>query len=132
LAVREALARYTYSFDRGDLEAVMTFFTDDCVVTDRHGTRHSGPAEVRANYKRLIDSVKGRFHLWSNVVVCLSDGLREASRIAYFYAHLATAGGPPQALGGPIVDHLVKQDGEWRIRERSVTVDLEHTVDSAG
>src|SRR5215211_6560375 len=63
LAVREALAQYTYSFDSGDLDAVMTFFTDDCVVTDRHGTTHTGPDEVRANYKRLIGTVDRRFHV---------------------------------------------------------------------
>jgi uncharacterized protein (TIGR02246 family) len=132
LAVREALARYTYSFDSGDLDAVMTFFTDDCAVTDRHGTTHTGTDEVRANYKQMIDTIQRRFHLWSNVVIRLSDDLQDAWRIAYFYAYLAPTSGPPQAVGGPIVDHMVKRDGQWRIRERSVTVDLEHTVDSAG
>jgi ketosteroid isomerase-like protein len=130
LAIREALARYTYSFDGGDLDAVMTFFTDDSAVTDRHGTTHTGFDEVRANYQRLIETTHRRFHLWTNVVVRLSDGLREAWRIAYFHAYLEPIGGPPQALGGAVADHMVKRDGEWRMRERSVSVDLDYALDA--
>jgi hypothetical protein len=130
LAVREALARYTYSFDRGDLDAVMTFFTDDCVVTDRHGTSHKGIDEARANYAKLIDTVPRRFHVWSSVVVRLSDGLQDGWRIAYFYAYLEPIGEPPEAVGGPVVDRMVKVNGEWRIRERSVGVDLDHVLNS--
>jgi uncharacterized protein (TIGR02246 family) len=131
LALREALARYTYSFDQGDLDAVMTFFADDCVVTDRHGTTHTGTDEVRANYKRLIETTHRRFHVWSNVVVRLADDLREARRVAYFYACLAPVGATPQAVGGPLVDHMVKQDGDWKIRERTVGVDLDYAIDGA-
>jgi ketosteroid isomerase-like protein len=132
LALREALARYTYSFDQGELDAVLTFFTDDCVVTDRHGTRHTGTDEVRANYKKLIDTTHRRFHVWSNVVVSLADDLREAWRIAYFYAHLEPLGGQPEVVGGPIADQMVKRGGEWRIRERSVSVDLNYPLNAAG
>ncbi len=128
LAVREALARYTYSFDQGDLDAVMTFFTDDCVVTDRHGTIHKGIDEARANYAKLIDTVPRRFHVWSSVVVRLSDGLQDGWRISYFYAYLEPTGEPPEAVGGPVVDRMVKVNGEWRIRERSVTVDLDYAL----
>jgi ketosteroid isomerase-like protein len=131
LAVREALARYTYSFDQGVLDAVMTFFADDCAVTDRHGTTHTGTDEVRANYKKLIETTPRRFHVWSNVVVRLADDPREAWRVAYFYAYLAPIGATPQAVGGPLVDHMVKQDGDWKIRERTVGVDLEYAIDAA-
>jgi ketosteroid isomerase-like protein len=131
LALNEALARYTYSFDQGELDAVMTFFSDDCFVTDRHGTTHTGTDEVRANYKKLIETTHRRFHVWSNVVVRLADGLREAWRIAYFYAYLAPIGATPQAVGGPLVDHMVKQDGDWKIRERTVGVDLDHALNGA-
>jgi uncharacterized protein (TIGR02246 family) len=132
LAVREALARYTYSFDRGDLDGVMRFFSDDCTVTDRQGTTHRGRDEVRANYKKLIDTADQRFHLWTNVVVRFSYDLREAWRISYFHAYLAHADGAPEVVGGPVVDHMVKQDSEWRIHARSVTVDLDYTLDSVG
>jgi len=131
LAVREALARYTYSFDQGDLDGVLTFFTDDSVVIDRHGKTHTGFDEVRANYKRLIETTHRRFHLWTNVVVRFSEGLREAWQIAYFHAYLEPLGGPPQALGGRAADHMVKRDGQWRMRQRSVSVDLDYALDAA-
>jgi uncharacterized protein (TIGR02246 family) len=132
LAVQEALALYTYSFDQGDLEAVLTFFTDDCSVTDRHGNTHTGPDELRANYDQMIRTVHRRFHMWSNVVVRLDDGLQEAWRIAYYYAYLAQIGEPPRAVGGPVADHLLKWNGKWRIRERHVAVDLDHALSSTG
>jgi uncharacterized protein (TIGR02246 family) len=128
LALREALARYTYAFDQGELDAVMSFFADECAVTDRHGVTHTGTDEVRANYKRLIETTHRRFHVWTNVVVRLSDGLRDAWRIAYFYACLEPRGETAHAVGGPVTDHMVKQDGEWRIRERSVSVDLDYEL----
>jgi ketosteroid isomerase-like protein len=128
LALREALSRYTYAFDQGELDAVMTFFAYDCAVTDRHGVTHTGTDEVRANYKRLIETTHRRFHVWTNVVVRFSDGLREGWRIAYFYAYLAAVDEPPHAVGGVVADHMAKEGGEWRIRERSVTVDLDHAL----
>ena len=109
----------------------MTFFSDDCLVTDRHGATHRGPDEVRANYKKLIGTVDRRFHVWCNVVVRFSDDLQEAWRMSYFYAYLEADGAAPEVVGGPLVDHMVKQGGDWRIRERSVTVDLNHAVNSA-
>jgi uncharacterized protein (TIGR02246 family) len=132
LAVREALARYTYSFDGGDLDAVMTYFADDCATMDRHGMTHTGRDAVRANYKKMIESIPRRFHVWTNVVVRLSDGLQGGWRIAYFYAYLDAVGEPPHAVGGVVADQMVKEDGDWRIRERSVTVDLDHALTSVG
>jgi uncharacterized protein (TIGR02246 family) len=123
MAVRDLLARYTYALDRGDVDAMMGFFTDDCVITNPRGT-FSGPDVIRADLEDHISKGDHRFHLWSNVVVRMSDDFLEAAVTAYFLAVLQREAAPARWVGGLSADTVVKRDGRWQIRARTTTVDF--------
>jgi ketosteroid isomerase-like protein len=123
MAVRDLIARYAYAIDRGDIDDLMRFFTDDCVISGPRGTL-SGAEEIRAHYEELFVEVPRRFHLWANVVVRMGADFREGRVSSYFYAMLGPKDGPPHSIGGLSVDHVVKRAGRWQIRERSINFDV--------
>src|SRR5919197_907958 len=49
-SVRDFVARYAYTLDRGDVDALLEFFAPDCVMNNQRGT-FSTPAEMRAEYE---------------------------------------------------------------------------------
>jgi ketosteroid isomerase-like protein len=57
-ALRAQLATYVYAFDAGDLDAVMSFFADNCLLTNPRG-RFVGGDATRANYRELFTRVAG-------------------------------------------------------------------------
>jgi uncharacterized protein (TIGR02246 family) len=122
LALRDLIARYAYTWDQGDVDGVMRFFTDDCVMTNPRGT-HSGAVAVREIYEQMVQDTPRRRHLFTNVVVRLSDDLAEGWLTAYHYAVLEPRGESPRTVSGLVADHLVKTGEGWKIRARSVSVD---------
>lgn len=131
LALRDLMARYAYTWDQGDLDGLMAFFTNDCVITYPHGTV-SGSAAIRANYEQMVRDTPRRHHLICNVVVRLSEGRSEGWLTAYFYALLEPQGAPARTVSGLIADTVVKRDGEWKIRARSICIDTMADVTAAG
>jgi uncharacterized protein (TIGR02246 family) len=121
-AVSNLLSRYAYTFDSRDLDGIMQFFTDDCAIINPHGT-FWGAAAIRAHYEHILRVNRHTFHLWSNVVVGLSDDLHSGRVSAYFLAMLERDQGPPRAVGGLLVDDVTKTDA-WRIRARSTTFEF--------
>jgi uncharacterized protein (TIGR02246 family) len=122
LAIRDLIARYAYSWDQGDLDAVMAFFTEDCVITNPSG-EVSGSAAIRANYQQKLRDVPRRRHLVGNVVVRLSEDLREGWLTAAYSAVLEPRDSSPRTISGLIADTVVKPAGEWKIRTHSVCID---------
>jgi len=51
----EFLAR----FNRGDVDGIMAFFTDDAVYEEFHGRNNSGKAEIRTSFERLFNGTFG-------------------------------------------------------------------------
>jgi hypothetical protein len=127
LAVRDMVARYVYTFDQGDLEGVLQFFTDDCVISSPRGSV-SGSVENRANYEHLIGDYRHRQHFLTNVVVRLFDGLREGVVTCYHQAVLQPEEGSAGMVGGVLVDRVVKVGGGWKIAARTSTIDLAYEV----
>jgi ketosteroid isomerase-like protein len=128
LAVRDAVARYFYAFDQGDLEATMAMFVDEAELESPRGTVR-GKEAVRAAYVDMMAAAHHRFHYLSNQVVRLSADLREAVVTSYHYALLAPTAGPPKVLGGIIADRLLKTSGGWRFAHRTTTVELSYDLD---
>jgi uncharacterized protein (TIGR02246 family) len=131
LAVRDAIARYFYAFDGGDLDATMAMFIDDCELINARGTVQ-GRGAVREAYEAMVQSTPHRLHYNSNQVVRLSADRREAVVTSYHHAIVESADGPPKALGGTIADRLVKTDDGWKFAARftsaDFTVELRATV----
>jgi uncharacterized protein (TIGR02246 family) len=126
LALRDLIARYAYTWDQGDIGGVLTFFTEDCAITNAHGTA-VGTAAILANYQGMHRDVPRRRHLLGNVIVRLSDDLTEGWILAYHHSVLDSADSVSRVVSGLIADNLVKRDGEWKIRARSVCVDTTAT-----
>jgi ketosteroid isomerase-like protein len=124
-AIRDQFMVYGYAFDNQDLDAVMSYFTDDCVITNPRG-KVSGAAAIRANYKLLFDYWSSSRHLWVNVIVRFPAAV-DAYIGAYHYAMLIS-GDQTLAGGGTDLRRLTKVGGEWKIAERWITDDVDHEI----
>ena len=131
MAVRELIHRYAYAWDQSDIDGLLRLFTDDGVIHEAEGTT-AGPAALRARYERQVAATAHRFHLFTNVIVRVADDLRSATASSYFHVLLQKVGQAPRALGGLIVDDAVKQDGAWKFRTRSITIDISYAPASGG
>ena len=123
-SVRDFIARYAFTLDRGDVDGLMQFFAADCVMTNQRGT-FATPAEMRAEYEGIVRNVPHRMHLLSNLLVRFADDLAIATVSYYFRALLEPPGGPPRSLGGIILDQLRNDAGAWRIYRRNVSIDFD-------
>jgi uncharacterized protein (TIGR02246 family) len=125
LDLRDLLTRYAWALDRRDLEAVMSYFHDDCVVVNPRGS-YAGREAIRANYEHLMPRGELLYHLTGNVAVQLL-GEAEATMAAYFFS-IVRSDGADQAVTGTYDDRLVKADGRWQIVERRIAVTFSHTL----
>lgn len=127
LAVKDVLVRYTYFYDGGDLDGVMSVFHDDCVLINPRGT-YVGKEAIRRNYGFLIALSKIVLHLAPNAMVRFAEGAKEAWMTAYYYGVAATPERKLIATGGTYADRLVKVKGDWKIIERRITYNFRHTL----
>lgn len=104
----------TRALSAGDVDRVMSLFSDDAVRVDELGEVQQGPGAIRAGIDRLLtDPARG-----ADVKV-LSGTVRLLSE------HVAVWEGPleiiPKGGGhlvhGYLIDVVKKTDGEWRIIE---------------
>jgi uncharacterized protein (TIGR02246 family) len=115
--LRDVLARYTDALDSGDLDAIMRFIHDDCVIVGPRG-RLAGRDEIRRDYEFILANSRARVHRATNVVVRVvaDDEAWIASRnSAILHRHDGTL----IAVVAVVVDRLLK-DGEWRMLQRRV------------
>lgn len=126
-AVHDVLARYTFFYDGGDLDGVMSVFHDDCTLINPRGT-YIGKDAIRTNYGFLISLSKVVLHFATNVLVRFSKDGKEARMGAYYYAIAATPDGKLIGTGGTYADRLVKDKGEWKIIARRITYNFRNTL----
>jgi uncharacterized protein (TIGR02246 family) len=131
LDVRDAVTRYYYAWDQGDLDATLAMFTDDCVLETVHGTMQ-GREAARQHYEERIRAAPHRFHYINNQVVRLSADRREALVTSYHHAILDAVSGPAKAVGGVSADQMVKTEGGWRIAARTASIDFSFDVRPSG
>lgn len=124
--LRDLVARYTWSGDGGDADALAALFTSDGVLdVGEHGGRWSGRDVIRAELAAVADRVAARGvrpgpvrHHVSNLLLEI-DGSHASAR-AYFVVFTAIG-----------VDHwgryrdrfVLNSDQRWRFAERIVRVD---------
>jgi ketosteroid isomerase-like protein len=121
MAIRDLVARFNHAIDLHDFDGMMRCLTDDCVVTTSRGTV-SGIEAVRKDYEEHFSEVR-RFHVWSNVVVQLSDDLRSGGVTSNFFAIQARDEGAV-GVGGVLAQKVRKENGSWKIYEREGSADL--------
>ena len=126
--IRDEFMAYAYAYDNQDLDAVLRFFTDDCVIDNPRG-QVVGADAIRANYRVLFGYWAASRHVWSNVTVrFLDEAATQAYIVAYHHAVLLS---DERTLAGAGTDirRLHKVNGRWLIARRWITDDVDYTID---
>lgn len=124
--VMDGFMAYAYAYDNQDLDVVLGFFTDDCVIDNPRG-QVAGADAIRANYQVLFGYWAASRHAWSNIAVRFLDPQR-AYVTAYHHAVLL-ADERTLAGAGTDIRLLHKVDGSWKIARRWITDDVDYTID---
>ncbi|NHC23800.1 nuclear transport factor 2 family protein [Nocardioides sp. IC4_145] len=117
-AIYELVCSYCRAVDRRDLDGVRAVYARDGV--DHHTGFDGSADEYVAWLARMLPALDGTMHLVGNHLVELRGD--EAVAETYGQAvHWGTPADEPASnftTGFRYVDHLVREDGAWRIRER--------------
>ncbi len=124
LDIQQLIARYAWSLDTGDVEAfIRCFARDGALVWDAFDTplRWSGTDELRhfiEGLRALPDSAGRQHHVSNLLIEPFESGARAR---AFVLVTLRKPDGAVQAhVTGHYEDELVVEDGEWRIRRRTI------------
>jgi uncharacterized protein (TIGR02246 family) len=131
-SIEGVLYRYSLGFDEDDIELLLDCFTEDATFDTgvvETGLRQS--LDGRAAIREFLEKRRaGRAaadkqvrHVITNVLV-LDERPDEALVVSYQTAVVTTGGRDAIVeVMAWIRDRMVRQDGEWRIRERSLYLD---------
>jgi uncharacterized protein (TIGR02246 family) len=131
IAVEDVMARYVWAVDSLDADGYVAVFTEDAVI-DSNGAISRGHAEIRQIVTSLIrrrDDSKAKgvptsnlYHVVSNVRISF-PAPGEALHQSYWQTVRRDASGTMVAAAmGRSEDRLVKRDGRWLIRSRTLRV----------
>jgi hypothetical protein len=117
-AISRVLYRYCYAHDSRDVEMLASTFAKDVELLGQKG--RDAVAAVYANgYKTLTAQ---RRHVLSNIML-LEDGDDRAVVQSYITLYLIRDGKLEVHLSGIYRDHVVIEDGEWKILTREAQMD---------
>jgi ketosteroid isomerase-like protein len=122
-AIHDLVVAYFHGIDTGDVELVASTYHPDA-VDERGPRRLEGPgiAEelVRSNGQSMTSM---RHHVTTHRIEISGD---TATSVAYCLGVHVTAGDEPKRLqtAGRYLDRLDRRDGEWRIVEREMVIDM--------
>jgi hypothetical protein len=117
--IQQLLARYCFAHDSRDPEMLATCFSHDVSLFNLHG-RDAVVARYAEGYKHLTAR---RRHVLTNFIM-LEDGETEAVVQCYITLYLIRDDKLELHLIGVYKDHVVMEDGAWRIRTREATMDV--------
>jgi len=116
--IRELLARYCFALDADRFEEMAALFTPDGVWETAFGTG-TGRAGIVAQAIRIATGERPRrAHLTTNIVIDL-DGDSATAR-SNWVVIMNTPNGPAIGSGGAYADRLVKIDGRWFFKHRTI------------
>lgn len=117
--VQAVLIKYTYFYDGGDLDNLMTVFHPDCRLVNPRGT-YVGAAAIRDNYEYLMTQPFVRFHYVTNVLAQVDEDGVGAWLTAFLYC---ISGGNASWTGfsGTYTARLIKNDGEWQYQHLRIS-----------
>jgi hypothetical protein len=119
LEIQQLLARYCFAHDSRDTEMLASCFTEDVSLFNLHG-RDAVVGRYAAGYKNLTAR---RRHVLTNFIL-LEDGETEAVVQSYITLYLIRDDKLELHLIGVYRDHVVIEDGVWRIRTREAIMDV--------
>ncbi len=123
-AIQDLVARYAWSLDTGDIDALVACFTPDARVIEEVfedpdiWEGHDGIRRISEHY-RNASGFPGRQHHTSQLQV---TGDAEACDARSFVFVTECHGEPPYLLrfAGYYEDRIVKRDGQWLFKERTI------------
>jgi uncharacterized protein (TIGR02246 family) len=129
IAIEDLVTRYYENFGSTDAaEEFATYYTEDAVF-DVNGIVSTGREEIEALYADTGDdadapAAQGVFHMMISNPVIDVDGDRATAKFLWTGVMNASLEGRPEVWEqGREYDLLVRQDGKWRIRKRTVVAD---------
>jgi uncharacterized protein (TIGR02246 family) len=131
IAIEDVMARYVWTVDSLDADGYVAVFTEDAVI-DANGNISRGREEIRKIVTNLIqrredNKAKGLptanlYHVVSNVRITFPKP-GEALHQSYWQTVRRDKNGAMIAAAmGRSEDRLVKQNGNWLIQSRKLTV----------
>jgi hypothetical protein len=131
--VRQVLARYCHVLDHGRFDEVGALFHRDAVfsVSFEDGQKHTGREAIQAWYGRFFRERSGEFrhtrHKIFEPVVTVNGTTAVSS--TYFDADFVESG-TIRGAAGRYDDTLVKEQGKWFFKERTITVFYRYSLGS--
>ena len=131
--VRQVVARYCHALDQGRLDEVGALFHRNAVfaVSFEGGQKHTGREAIQAWYERFFRERPGEFrhmrHKIFEPVVTVKGATAVSS--TYFDAESVENGTIGVAVGR-YDDTLVKEQGRWLFKERTITVFYRYSLGS--
>jgi hypothetical protein len=123
---RQLLSRYCFALDRGKLEEVGALFHREAIfsVSFDNGQRHSGRETIQAWYERFFQQRPGQYkhmrHKIYEPLMTVSGNTATSS--TYFDADSVEEDGKVRVVTGRYDDTLVREEGQWFFKERTITV----------
>ena len=117
--IQQLLNRYCFAHDSRDIEMLASCFSRDVSLFNLHG-RDAVVNRYAQGYKHLTAR---RRHVLSNFIM-LEDGETEAVMQSYITLYLIRDDKLELHLIGVYRDHVVLEDGAWKIRTREATMDV--------
>lgn len=131
IAVEDVMARYVWAVDSLDADGYVAVFTEDAVI-DSNGAISKGHDEIRRIVTGLLarradNRAKGLptanlYHVISNVRVTFPTASEAVHRSYWQTVRRDASGAMVAAAMGRSEDRLVKRNGTWLIRSRTLTV----------
>jgi hypothetical protein len=118
LEIQQLLYRYCWAHDSRDTEMLGSCFTEDVELLGAQG-REAVVARYAKGYETLT---KQRRHVITNTFF-LEDGETEAVVQSYITLYLIDGEQEELHLTGVYRDHVVIEDGRWKIRTRESIMD---------
>jgi uncharacterized protein (TIGR02246 family) len=122
-AIREVVIRYGEYLDARDYAGYASLFASDGVWTGGFGSA-KGPAAIQEMLEKTLKKAeagfinKSNFHLMTTVVVDV-DGDTAKVRSRYMFVTASPENRPVPALAGRYVDDFVRENGAWKIKNRT-------------
>lgn len=125
-AIRNVLSRYCFALDSGNLKDLSSLFhrQADFSVSFENGQKHNGRDTIHSWYARFFqqrpDQYRYMRHKLFEPLITISGKTATAS--TYFDSESKDAAGQIQMITGRYDDSLIKEDGQWFFKERTISV----------
>ena len=124
--IRETLALYCFYTDGGEGGKWVDLFTEDCIWDGGPFGYCGDKAALRAFNEKTGDAGVGLKHINTNLVIAVEGD--EASVKSYVLVLGKADQGNPVLFAGHYEDQMVRRDGRWLFKRRTVHTDLSKMV----